>query len=161
VIWALGEIDTRQARNLRNDLFDDLGRRESKNDQVWSGELPQRYPRDGYGHARGAGVPHALTELLGDLQSRDALARQEAAFGLGLLGVTGALDSLDPVEPLLDLLQDPAPEVRAMAIWSLDEINPSRWGGTRHAAGLHRDHDHDHDEHDDHDHDEHNHGDGH
>ena len=29
------------------------------------------------------------------------------------------------VEPLLDALVDLAPEVRAMAVWALDEINPT------------------------------------
>jgi hypothetical protein len=46
------------------------------------------------------------------------------------LGIGDRYESLAEVERavdgLLDALRDPVGEVRARAIWSLDEINPSR-----------------------------------
>lgn len=70
------------------------------------------------------GVPFAepgrLGEYLADLGASDAATRRLAAEALGRLGDPRAVD------PLLDALEDAEPAVRAMAIWALDEINPSR-----------------------------------
>jgi len=52
--------------------------------------------------------------------------RRDAALALGHLGRHDKLDTIEPLAPLLDALRDPVPEVRAMAVWALDEMNPSR-----------------------------------
>jgi HEAT repeat protein len=71
-----------------------------------------------------------VDRLLEQLRSGTAEKRRDAALNLGLLGMSDRFDSLADVERavggLLEALRDPAPEVRARAVWSLDEINPSR-----------------------------------
>ncbi len=111
VIWALGEIDTRDAIRARNAAFADWGRGSWGNDEVWTGRLGSREAR---AFANDLG---ALTTALSD---DDPRMRRSAAEWLGIHGDERA------VEPLLDALRDPQPAVRAMAIWALDEINPSR-----------------------------------
>jgi hypothetical protein len=127
MIWALGEIDTRRAHRLRGELCEAVGRRVRENQQVWAGDLPVL--ESGRGRRPTGDVPtfSDLDELMAGLRSEDSEVRHAAAFGIGWLGVSGDLEDIDPVEPLLDLLRDPDPGVRAMAVWSLDEINPSRW----------------------------------
>jgi len=131
VIWALGEIDNRRALDLRRSLCEDLGRHDRDNQQVWAGDLPLRKSLFGPRAARGYDVSDDLDELLDDLRSGDPATRHRGAFGIGLLGVKDDLRTLAPVEPLLGLLSDSDPAVRAMAVWSLDEINPSRWRRAR------------------------------
>ncbi|UCC82616.1 MAG: HEAT repeat domain-containing protein [Gemmatimonadota bacterium] len=111
VIWALGEIDTRDAIRARNAVFADWERGSWGNDEVWTGRLGSREARS---FANDLG---ALTTALSD---HDPRMRRSAAEWLGIRGDERA------VEPLLDALRDPQPAVRAMAIWALDEINPSR-----------------------------------
>jgi hypothetical protein len=111
VIWALGEIGG-DARPERRALIREAGRRSWENDQVWAGSLGttgavRRQSRD----------VDALIDSLGDA---DPGIRCSAAEWLGVWGDDRA------VEPLLDTLRDPEPAVRAMAVWALDEINPSR-----------------------------------
>ena len=53
-------------------------------------------------------------------ESSLAADRGAAALRLGVLGDVAAVD------PLLDALRDPDPGVRAMAVWALDEINPTQ-----------------------------------
>jgi beta-lactamase regulating signal transducer with metallopeptidase domain len=111
VIWALGEIGGRQAESARDQVFRELNRRPWENTEVFAGEW------HGW---RGSAPTHDIDRLVGDLTSDDGDARQEAAWKLGLL------DDELAVEHLLDALRDPDPAVRAMAIWALDETNPSR-----------------------------------
>ena len=111
VIWALGEIGGRQAESARDAVFREWNRRPWENTEVFAGEW----------HGWSGSAPtHDVDRLAGDLTSGDGDARQEAAWKLGLL------DDELAVEYLLDALRDPDPAVRAMAIWALDETNPSR-----------------------------------
>jgi hypothetical protein len=128
VIWALGEISGERGDRAREQAFRELGRSPRKNDQVWSGELQEEEPDWTALRARD------ISGFLNDLNSVSAETRREAAFKLGLCGILELRESAGAVEPLLNTLRDPVPEVRAMAIWSLDEINPSRW----HAANRSR-----------------------
>ena len=72
-----------------------------------------------------------IDELLQHLRSESAEKRRAAALLLGAAGLVAAYESLGETEEavigLLAALNDPEPEVRAQVIWSLDEINPSRW----------------------------------
>jgi beta-lactamase regulating signal transducer with metallopeptidase domain len=111
VIWALGEIDTRDAIRARNVAFADWGRGSWGNDEVWTGRLGSREAR---------AFANDLGELTTALSDDDPRMRRSAAEWLGIHGDERA------VELLLDALRDPQPAVRAMAIWALDEINPSR-----------------------------------
>jgi beta-lactamase regulating signal transducer with metallopeptidase domain len=81
--------------------------------EVWAGRL----------HEVEAGG-FSLEQALGLLASDDPAVRAQAAEVLGRLGDPAAVDAP------MDALDDPAPEVRAMAVWALDEINPSRGAGT-------------------------------
>lgn len=121
-VWALGEIAGRgsdEADDAREEIIDDLGERSWKNEQVWTGTLKRKGPRT-----------RDVQNLIDDLGDDDEDVRCEAAFGLGKVGIRQDFDSSDEVETavraLINALEDPVPEVRAMAIWSLDEINPSR-----------------------------------
>jgi HEAT repeat protein len=58
--------------------------------------------------------------LISALRHEDPGTRVSAAERLGRLGSERAVDAL------LNALRDPEPAVRAMAIWSLDETNPTR-----------------------------------
>ncbi|UCG87515.1 MAG: HEAT repeat domain-containing protein [Gemmatimonadota bacterium] len=111
VIWALGEIGGREAESARDEVFRAWNRRAWENTEVFAGEW------HGW---RGSAPTHDIDRLMDDLTSSDADTRQEAAWKLGLLGDEQA------VEYLLNALRDPDPAVRAMAIWALDETNPSR-----------------------------------
>jgi beta-lactamase regulating signal transducer with metallopeptidase domain len=110
-IWALGEIGD-EAYSARRALLRELGSRARNNRQVWTGRLGST------GAARD--LSGDLNDLIDALGSRDAELRCSAAEWLGVRGDERA------VEPLLDTLRDPDPAVRAMAVWALDEINPSR-----------------------------------
>jgi len=123
IVWALGEIARRgsgHAATARKDLFDDMGLRPWDNEQVWTGDLGGHYPRS-----------QNVSLLLEELNSEDHGARRDAALSLGFLGVQRDYDSTVEservVDALLESMSDPVPEVRAAAVWSLDEINPSRW----------------------------------
>ncbi len=114
-IWALGEIGNHEAERARSAVFAQIGRRGWDNQDVWSGYLGSDAAR------RFAGDLSALIDALDD---DDPKMRRSAAEWLGLRGEQSAVD------PLLDALRDPEPSVRAMAIWALDEINPSRHQNT-------------------------------
>jgi beta-lactamase regulating signal transducer with metallopeptidase domain len=108
--WALSQIGGQRAHDAREQLFQNRRTRGWENEQLWTGEL-------GNSAARSiAGDVPALIEALAD---RDADMRTSAAEYLGELGDPRA------VKTLLETLRDPDPEVRAMAVWALDEINPS------------------------------------
>jgi len=110
-IWALGEIGSHEAERARRAIFAQSGRRGWVNQEVWNGYLGSDTAR------RLAGD---LSVLVGALDDDDPEMRRSAAEWLGLRGEQSAVD------PLLDALRDPEPSVRAMAVWALDEINPSR-----------------------------------
>jgi HEAT repeat protein len=111
--WALGEIDGDRADDARRGLY---GRRDThgwENDQVWTGHLGNQLPRS---------VSKDVTSVIAVLQDEDPRVRRSAAEWLGGRGDPRA------VEPLLEVLRDSEPAVRAMAVWALDEINPTRFG---------------------------------
>jgi beta-lactamase regulating signal transducer with metallopeptidase domain/HEAT repeat protein len=127
VVWALGEIErrgSRSARRARQQAFATMETSPWKNDQVWTGDLGGNYPGS-----------KDVAALLESLHSEDAAQRRDAALSLGYLGVHREYDSTAEaeraVDSLLRALSDPVPEVRAAAVWSLDEINPSRWNAER------------------------------
>jgi HEAT repeat protein len=111
VIWALGEIGSREADAARNAIFADWGRGSWENDEVWTGRL---------GSDEARAVARDVDALTAALVEDDPRMRRSAAEMLGRLGDERAVDRL------LDALRDPEPSVRAMAIWALDETNPSR-----------------------------------
>ncbi|MGD2152502.1 MAG: HEAT repeat domain-containing protein, partial [Gemmatimonadales bacterium] len=111
VIWALGEIDTRDANRARNAAFASWGRDSWGNDEVWTGRL---------GSSEARPLAADLDALTAALRHDDPRMRRSAAEWLGIRGDERAVD------PLLDTLRDSRPAVRAMAVWALDEINPSR-----------------------------------
>lgn len=111
VIWALGEIGSGDAMRARNAAFADWGRGSWSNDEVWTGRL---------GSSEARHIADDLDALSAALRDNDPRMRRSAAEWLGIRGDERA------VEPLLDTLRDQQPAVRAMAIWALDEINPSR-----------------------------------
>jgi HEAT repeat protein len=122
VVWALGEIAGRgnnEAERVREKAFAELGRPPHENEQVWSGTL-----RDDPSATDG------ISGLLDELRSDDSVVRRDAALKLGLMGVRHEYDSTVETEAvvgaLLITLRDSVPEVRAAAVWSLDEVNPSR-----------------------------------
>lgn len=156
VVWALGEIEnrgSREAGRARDRVFDRWGRRAWENDLVWTGALMGGpFIEERYGENRVDERAIAYTEnvmtLLRRMQDEDADVRLRATLNCGLVGIHDEYESMRDVigvvDGLLKTLRDPEPEVRAMAVWALDEINPSR---SRH---FHQDHDQDHDL--DHDH---------
>lgn len=85
--------------------------------EVFAGALADPGDRS---EVRIADLPRYLDELV----DTDPRVRARAAERLGLLGAPEAVDAL------LDSLEDEDPAVRAASIWALDEINPSRTGGT-------------------------------
>ncbi len=111
VIWALGEIGSSEANAERAAIFAAWGRGSWDNDEVWTGRL---------GSTEASVLGDDVNALLVALADDDARMRRSAAECLG------CLDDERAVEGLLDALRDPEPSVRAMAIWALDEINPSR-----------------------------------
>ncbi len=122
VVWALGEIGKRgdyDANDLREEIIDRLGKRSWRNEEVWTGHLRKRLPRS-----------RDVKELIDELSNKDEDERRRAAFTLGGIGIKQDYETMSEVESavraLIAALEDPAPEVRAMAIWALDEINPSR-----------------------------------
>lgn len=122
VVWALGEIEdrgSRKARKARREAFDEWGRRPWRNDEVWTGKLGKNLPDS-----------KNVSALIKQLRSGNTEARREAALNFGHLGMRHYYESTSELEQvvdaLLDTLRDPEPEVRAAAVWSLDEINPSR-----------------------------------
>jgi beta-lactamase regulating signal transducer with metallopeptidase domain len=122
VVWALGEIEgngSREAGEARDEAVDAMQIRSRDNDEVWTGELSGHRPDSD-------DVPALLRRLSGD----DSRERRDAALSLGFIGASHDYEStaeiVSVVDALLSTLRDPAPEVRAAAVWSLDEINPSR-----------------------------------
>lgn len=123
-IWALGEIGGSRADEARDALIDQVGMQHGENEEVWSGRLGSREAQR---------MSHDVPALISALSDDDAAIRRSAAEWLGKSGDTQA------VNPLLDALRDRDPSVRAMAIWALDEINPSRQD---HKQNHDYDHDH-------------------
>ncbi|MGD2152501.1 MAG: HEAT repeat domain-containing protein [Gemmatimonadales bacterium] len=111
VIWALGEIGSREAEVERTAIFAVWGRGSWRNDEVWTGRL---------GSTEAGALEGELNALLAALSDDDPRLRRSAAEWLG------RLDDERAVDGLLDALRDPEPSVRAMAVWALDETNPSR-----------------------------------
>lgn len=107
IAWALGEIDSDEARLARREIADN---EVPENDEVWSGTLSPL----------SAESSRSIGEWFSLLRAEAPDDRTLAAWHLGLLGDPGAVDEL------LDTLRDSEPAVRAMAVWALDEINPSR-----------------------------------
>jgi HEAT repeat protein len=118
VVWALGEILDDSASEAREKLCASWQKEPGPHAQVWTGELETA---DVFSTDVGG--------LVLQLHADEAYLRRLAACNLGLLGMLDLWESWNEVDvavdQLLDCLQDPAPDVRAMAIWSLDEINPS------------------------------------
>jgi HEAT repeat protein len=127
-IWALGEIGGGGAEEARDALIDRVGLRHAENDEVWTGRLGSREARP---------MSRDVPALIAALSDDDAGMRRSAAEWLGESGDPQAVD------PLLDALRDPDPSVRAMAVWALDEINPSRQD---HKHDHNHDHDHEHED---------------
>lgn len=132
VIWALGEIRGERADKARRAAFAQWRRRPWENDEVWTGRLKTKSFTVFGRTNRGTDCREELGTLLSELASRDSDERLDAAFGIGRLGIYGCRESTLAVKPLLETLRDPSPEVRAMAVWALDEINPSRWNRSHH-----------------------------
>jgi HEAT repeat protein len=131
-VWALGEIGGRQAEEARDALIGQLGLDQGENSEVWTGWLGTHEARSMSGD-----VP----ALIAALNDGELAMRHSAAEWLGKSGDPRAVD------PLLDALRDREPSVRAMAVWALDEINPSR---AEREDDKGRDHEDDHDQDQDH-----------
>lgn len=117
IVWALGEIKGDEADVAQAIAFGRMGEEPRRNEEVWATAENVKFED----------VNFEVGTLLGQIKSEDADERYRAAI---LLGVLGAVDGIDEVEmvadALLDAMRDPVPEVRAAAVWSLDETNPSR-----------------------------------
>ncbi len=131
VVWALGEIGQRgddDAGDLREEIMDHLGKRSWRNEEVWTGTLKRKMPRS-----------RDVESLVSGLEKGDGDDRLEAAFGLGIVGIKQDFETINEIESavraLIAALEDPEAEVRAMAIWALDEINPSRKKVSRRYGG--------------------------
>jgi HEAT repeat protein len=111
--WALGEIAGDRAQGARRELYDGRRAPNSESEAVWTGHLGTQLP---------SSVSRDVTSVIEALDEEDPGIRRSAAEWLGRLGDPRA------VEPLLELLGDSDPSVRAMAVWALDEINPTRYG---------------------------------
>jgi HEAT repeat protein len=111
--WALGEIDGNRAQVARRELYGRRGSPDWENGAVWTGHM---------GTPLSSSVSRGVTSVIAALSDEDPDVRRSAAEWLGERGDPRA------VEPLLDLLRDAEPAVRAMAVWALDEINPTRYG---------------------------------
>ena len=125
VVWSLGEIGDHDAKSKRDRIIHLHGLDEGDNQQVWTGDLPLRV-RDAMWRFFRQPDEEDIAEYVRDLRRGDARERRDAALSLGFLGNRDKLGTIEPLAPLLDSLRDPAPEVRAMATWALDELNPSR-----------------------------------
>ena len=128
VIWAFGEIGNERAERARRAAISSSGWRSRENDEVWAGELRSRIRASFVRKFDKPDCKEKLTASLSGLASENPDERVEAAFDIGALGISGCRETAVAVKPLLETLRDPQPEVRAMAVWALDEINPSRWG---------------------------------
>lgn len=109
VYWALGEISTEEAKAARHEAANILERAPVEHTQVWTGR-----------HNPNMKIVDDVAAHIRSLSAESAKTRRNAALSLGVLGAFEAIDHL------LDALRDPDPSVRAMAVWALDEINPSR-----------------------------------
>jgi HEAT repeat protein len=112
VRWVLGEIGG--APLVRRSGL--LGEGVIPDPDVWAG----RFTAAG-ASARGASLETLpVARLIDELRAPVVPQRAAAALALGRAGDERAVD------PVLDALRDSSPEVRAAAVWALDEINPSR-----------------------------------
>jgi beta-lactamase regulating signal transducer with metallopeptidase domain/HEAT repeat protein len=129
VAWALGEIRGDEAEEARARALEKCDPRLEDCGMVWT-ETPEKPSYLG-----------TVGDLFDDLGAADVRTRRRAALGLGHVGMHHGFDSnreaITAVDRLLRTLRDPAPEVRAAAVWSLDEINPSRSADSRNSRGLH------------------------
>ncbi len=144
VIWALGEIGSEKANLKRDRIFESIGKTPRDNDQVWTGQIMHRKVRDEFKQKGGFDYSSKIDGIIKDLGKGNAKERAWAAFNIGILGIMDHIEDTDPVIPLLDALKDSDPEVRAIAIWALDEINPSRSHhfGNDHHHHIHHDENH-------------------
>jgi beta-lactamase regulating signal transducer with metallopeptidase domain len=148
VIWALGEIHGDKAERARMAAFEVIDERPWPNEEVWTGTLGERGAFKWLRKRGSSARREDVIEMIEQLRSSDPDDRLDAAFQLGRFGIGDSIETTEVIDPLLDTLRDPAPEVRAMAVWALDEFNPSR---SHHFDGDHNkysEHDHDHDDHD-------------
>lgn len=117
IIWALGEIRGDEAQVARAIAFGKVGEKPWENSEVWARAEDENFDD----------VSFEIDVLLVQTRSNDPQERYRATV---LLGVLGRVDGIDEVEivvdALLEALRDPVPKVRAAAVWSLDETNPSR-----------------------------------
>jgi len=131
IVWALGEIEGRKAEFARREAFARWGVKPFENDEVWTGKLGgmwHDFPES-----------HAVDDLFEELKSRSANRRRLAAVKLGFLGMTYEIcrqgQYMSAVQQLISHLHDESPEVRAAAVWALDEINPSECAQHRSDSG--------------------------
>lgn len=162
-VLSLGEIESRraldvlrEARERSDDLAKPVAWAEGEilqegTKQVWAGEavkitdIVREHGRIISLKVRGLDYSEEVDRLLVQLHSSSPKKRREAALNLGLLGMADRYESLNDIESVVDgliaALRDSEPEVRARAVWALDEINPSR---SCHARSSKHDCDHDH-----------------
>ena len=117
IIWALGEIAGDEARVARFIAFGKMGEEPWENKEVWISNENTDFDEADF----------EVGALLAEIGSVDPDSRYKGVALLGVLGIVDGFDDIDPVvDALLNALRDPVPAVRAAAIWSLDETNPSR-----------------------------------
>jgi HEAT repeat protein len=148
IVWALGEIDTRKANRARDDVYDALGRKPSRNEEVWAGHLGTRKSSRALRVHDDVGCKEAVAQFVAQVGDGDVDDRGDAVHNLGSLGVVGCPETIVAVDVLLTALRDPDPEVRAITVWALDEINPSRWHDHAHGEHHSASYRHGHDKHD-------------
>ena len=118
VVWALGEIKGQAAAAARSRLFARRQLEPWDHEEVWTGRLSDQeiYTTD-------------FDVACRDLRHGDDRHRGQAAWTLGMMGYLDLWSSWEQVtgcvHALLEALRDPAAEVRALAVWALDEIGPS------------------------------------
>jgi beta-lactamase regulating signal transducer with metallopeptidase domain len=121
IVWSLGEIRGEDAERARREAFARWGRTPWENEEVWTGILEEHLASF-----------EDLPSLLEQLRRGGPDARRRAALKLGQLVDDERWKSTaviqEVVDTLLNALHDPAPSVRAAAVWALDEISPSKKG---------------------------------
>lgn len=117
IVWALGEIGSDEADIARSIAFGKMGETPRPNTQVWARAEDVEFGE----------LDFDIGSLLVKMRSSDPGGRYKAAVLMGVLGIVDGIDEVElVVDALLGALRDSVPEVRAAAIWSLDEMNPSR-----------------------------------
>jgi beta-lactamase regulating signal transducer with metallopeptidase domain/tetratricopeptide (TPR) repeat protein len=117
IVWALGEIGSDEADIARSIAFGKMGKTPRPNTDVWARAEDVEFGE----------LDLDIAPLLAKMTSRDPEERYKATVLVGVLGMIDGIDDIELVaDALLGALRDSVPEVRAAAIWSLDEMNPSR-----------------------------------